>query len=110
MSDLADMIHKERKDVYHAMKRARLWKRVAKKWRRYSLSSNEIFNMNAEEQMMVRETATRRKKLLRRYNDAVAFFLAHEEEYADRENDDWINMMRDLTNVMTDVARELADD
>ena len=45
---------------------SRVWKRAAKKWRRYSLSSSEIFNMNAEEQMMVRETATRRKELLRK--------------------------------------------
>ena len=53
------------------MARSRLWKRAAKKWRRYSLSSSEIFNMNAEEQMMVRETATRRLELLRLVDEHV---------------------------------------
>jgi len=72
IDEMASMISQERRDVYHAMNCARLWKRAAKKWRRLAKDCAEVFVEENEARVDAEATATRRKELLRRvYADAT---------------------------------------
>ena len=89
-----------------------VWKRVAKKWRDDSKRWKRGWKQLNErrwrlvgQKLEAEAAATRRKELLRRYQEGMKFEIAHEKEYPSKGG--WIENRKKVTELMLEVEKEL---